>query len=75
MKDEFDMKARRRTLFERLSDGLVNLFGVHRCPKCGGKMEVAHFHPPIFVKGGVSGIRAKCLACGYVEVLFCRVGL
>jgi hypothetical protein len=69
------MTIKSRTWFERLSDGLTNLLGIHRCQKCGGKMKVAHFHPPIFVKDGVSGIRAKCRACGHVEVLFCRVGL
>lgn len=68
------MNFERRTWLEWLSDGVTNLLGIHRCPKCGGKMEVEHFHPPIFVKDGTSGIRAKCLACGHMEVLFCRVG-
>ena len=47
---------------------------VRRCPQCGGKMEVEHFHPPIFVKDGASGVRARCTVCGHVEVLFCRMG-
>ena len=68
------MKARRRTRLERVLDGLTKLFGIHRCPMCGGRMKVEHFHPPFFVKDGVSGIRARCLACGHVDVLFCRSG-
>ena len=68
------MRRGRRTWFERLSDGLMNLLGVQRCPQCGGKMEVEHFHPPIFVKDGASGARARCTVCGHVEVLFCRMG-
>ena len=68
------MRARLITWFEQLSDGLVNMLGVHRCPKCGAKMKIEHFHPPIFVRDGTSGIRAKCTACGHVEVLFCRMG-
>jgi hypothetical protein len=68
------MKAMRRTWLERLSDGLVNLLGVRCCPQCGGKMEVEHFHPPIYVVDGASGIRAKCIACGHVELLACRMG-
>ena len=68
------MNARRRDWLERLSDGLVNQLGVRRCPQCGGKMEVEHFHPPVYVKDGASGIRAKCSTCGHVELLLCRNG-
>ena len=68
------MKNRKMDFFERIMDGLATVFCAKRCKVCGGRMRFEHFHPPEFVCDGVSGMRAKCPACGHTELVSCRLG-
>ena len=66
---------RRKTIFERVSEVVMDAVGQDRCPVCGGKVTHEYFHPPVFVRDGASGLRKRCAACGHVEIVWCRNGI
>ena len=69
------MKRRPKTIFEKVSETLMDIVGRDRCPVCGGKVKHEYFHPPIFVKDGASGLRKRCTACGHTVIVRCRSGI
>lgn len=69
------MMHRPKTVFEKVSEIMMDTFGHDRCPECGGKVKHEYFHPPMFVKDGTSGFRRRCTECGHVEIVWCRGGI
>ena len=69
------MMLRPKTVFEKVSEWIMNAFGCDRCPVCGGRVRQEYFHPPVFVRDGASGIRKRCTKCGHVEIVWCRSGI
>ena len=68
------MRKSRTKFFELVMDGLATMFSAKRCKDCGSRMRIEHFHPPVFVTDGVSGVRARCPKCGHTELVSCRLG-
>lgn len=69
------MMLRPKTVFEKVSERMMNAFGCDRCPVCGGKVKHEYFHPPVFVRDGTSGLRKRCTKCGHIEIVWCRSGI
>ena len=69
------MMRRSKTIFERMSEILMDVCNSDRCPVCGSKVKHEYFHPPVFVRDGTSGLRTRCTKCGHVEIVWCRSGI
>lgn len=41
------MMLRPKTVFEKVSERIMNAFGHNCCPVCGGKVKHEYFHPPV----------------------------
>ena len=69
------MIQRPKTIFERMSESVMDAVGRDRCPVCGGKVKHEYFQPPLFVRDGASGLRKRCAECGHTEIVWCRSGI
>ena len=69
------MMRRSKTIFERMSEMVMDITSRDRCPECGGKIKHEYFHPLVFVRDGASGLRKRCPKCGHVEIVWCRSGI
>lgn len=49
--------------------------GSGKCPVCGTKMKLEWFEPPLWVKDGTRGWRARCPHCGHVQIIWFHGGI